>query len=52
VNSIHRLFDERKLLEEVRAASSEGRAEQFEADQKLEEQGSAFPLYQVKQVIM
>ena len=52
VNSIHRLFDERKLLEEVRAASSEGRAEQFEADQKLEEQGSAFPLYQVKQVVM
>jgi EAL domain-containing protein (putative c-di-GMP-specific phosphodiesterase class I) len=52
VNSIHRLFDERKLLEEVRAASSEGRAEQFEADQKLEEQGSAFPPYQAKQVVM
>ena len=52
VNSIHRLFDERKLLEDIRAASSEGRAEQFETDRKLEEQGSAFPVYQVKQIVM
>jgi hypothetical protein len=46
------MFDERKLLEDLRAASSEGRAEQFQTDRKLEEQGSPFPVYQVKQVLM
>jgi EAL domain-containing protein (putative c-di-GMP-specific phosphodiesterase class I) len=52
VESIHRMFDERKLLEDLRAASSEGRKEQFESDRKIEEQSSPFPLYQVKQVVM
>jgi diguanylate cyclase (GGDEF)-like protein/PAS domain S-box-containing protein len=52
VESIHRMFDERKLLDDLRAASSEGRAERFEADRKTEEQNSSFPVYQVKQVVM
>jgi EAL domain-containing protein (putative c-di-GMP-specific phosphodiesterase class I) len=52
IESIHRMFDERKLLEDLRAASSEGRGEQFQTDRKLEEQGSPFPVYQVKQVLM
>jgi diguanylate cyclase (GGDEF)-like protein/PAS domain S-box-containing protein len=52
VESIHRMFDERKLLEDLRAASSEGRTEQFEADRKIEEQNASFPVYQVKQVLM
>jgi hypothetical protein len=46
------MFDERKLLDDLRAASSEGRAERFEADRKTEEQNSSFPVYQVKQVVM
>jgi diguanylate cyclase (GGDEF)-like protein/PAS domain S-box-containing protein len=52
VASIHRMFDERKLLEDLRAASSDGRADQYNSDAKLEEQSSTFPAYQVKQVVM
>jgi diguanylate cyclase (GGDEF)-like protein/PAS domain S-box-containing protein len=52
VESIHRMFDERKLLEDLRLASSEGRKEPFDSDRKLEDQSAAFPIYQVKQVVM
>jgi len=50
VDSIHRMFDERKLLEEMRLASTEPGAENFETDQELERQGS--PYRQAKQVVM
>jgi diguanylate cyclase (GGDEF)-like protein/PAS domain S-box-containing protein len=52
VDAIHRLFDERKLLEEIRLASAEGGAEGYEADQELERQGSSFQQLQGKQVVM
>jgi diguanylate cyclase (GGDEF)-like protein/PAS domain S-box-containing protein len=52
VESIHRMFDERKLLEDLRAASTEGRAERFQAERKIEEQDASFPAFQVKQVVM
>ena len=51
VDAIHRLFDERKLLEEIRLASADGNVEAFETDQELERQGSPFRQYQ-KQVVM
>jgi diguanylate cyclase (GGDEF)-like protein/PAS domain S-box-containing protein len=51
VAAIHRLFDERKLLEEIRLASSEGGADGYETDQKLERQGSPFQSVP-KQVVM
>jgi EAL domain-containing protein (putative c-di-GMP-specific phosphodiesterase class I) len=41
VAAIHRLFDERKLLEEIRAAA-EGGPDSYETDQELERQGSPF----------
>jgi diguanylate cyclase (GGDEF)-like protein/PAS domain S-box-containing protein len=52
VESIHRMFDERKLLEDLRAASSEGRKERLETDREIQEQDSPFPIFQVKQVVM
>jgi hypothetical protein len=54
VDSIHRMFDERKLVEELRMASVEGGAEAYERDQdqELERQGSSFRQLQVKQVVM
>lgn len=51
VAAIHRLFDERKLLEEIRLASAEGEPDGFETDQELERQGSPSRSYQ-KQVVM
>jgi EAL domain-containing protein (putative c-di-GMP-specific phosphodiesterase class I) len=51
VAAIHRLFDERKLLEEIRLASAEGGADAYEMDQELERQGSPLLPYQ-KQVVM
>ena len=42
VDSIHRLFDERKLLEEIRLASSRTGPDGFQPDQELERQGSPF----------
>ncbi len=51
VAAIHRLFDERQLLEEIRLASSAGGADTYETDQELERQGSPFQPYQ-KQVVM
>jgi len=52
VAAIHRLFDERKLLEEMRLAPGEGGADTYETDQELEQQGLPFrPPYQ-KQVVM
>lgn len=51
VAAIHHLFDERKLLEEIRLASSEGEPDGYETDQELERQGSPFRPYQ-KQVVM
>jgi diguanylate cyclase (GGDEF)-like protein/PAS domain S-box-containing protein len=51
VAAIHRLFDERKLLEEIRLASAEGGADGYETDQELERQGSPLRTYQ-KQVVM
>jgi hypothetical protein len=44
------MFDERKLLEEMRLASTEPGTETFETDQELERQGS--PYRQAKQVVM
>jgi diguanylate cyclase (GGDEF)-like protein/PAS domain S-box-containing protein len=52
VDAIHRLFDERKLLEELRLASAEGGAEAYESDQDLERQGSPYGQYQGKQIVM
>jgi EAL domain-containing protein (putative c-di-GMP-specific phosphodiesterase class I) len=52
VDSIHRLFDERRLLEEIRLASSRTGADGFEADQELERQGSPFVEFQGKQIVM
>jgi diguanylate cyclase (GGDEF)-like protein/PAS domain S-box-containing protein len=40
VAAIHRMFDERRLLEEIRLASADGVAEGYDADQELERQGS------------
>jgi diguanylate cyclase (GGDEF)-like protein len=42
VASIHKLFDERRLLEEMRLASAEGVEDTYETDQELERQGSPF----------
>jgi predicted signal transduction protein with EAL and GGDEF domain len=42
VASIHKLFDERRLLEEMRLASPEGGEDTYETDQELERQGSPF----------
>jgi diguanylate cyclase (GGDEF)-like protein/PAS domain S-box-containing protein len=52
VAAIHKLFDERKLLEDIRLASSEGAVDSYETDQELERQGS--PSFQPlqKQVVM
>lgn len=53
VSAIHRMFEERKLVEEIRLASSEGgNDDAYEADQEMERQGSPFRPYQVKQVVM
>ncbi len=52
VDAIHRLFDERKLLEELRLASSEGGVDDYETDQELERQGSPFRQYEDKQIVM
>jgi diguanylate cyclase (GGDEF)-like protein/PAS domain S-box-containing protein len=51
VAAIHRLFDERKLLEEIRLASTEGEPDTYEIDQELERQGSPNRPYP-KQVVM
>jgi diguanylate cyclase (GGDEF)-like protein/PAS domain S-box-containing protein len=51
VAAIHRLFEERKLLEQIRAASSEGEPGGYETEQELEQEGSPFRPYQ-KQVVM
>ena len=50
--AIHRLFEERKLLEEIRRASSGGQAENYETDRQLEEQGSPFQPFHGKQIVM
>jgi diguanylate cyclase (GGDEF)-like protein/PAS domain S-box-containing protein len=42
VASIHKLFDERRLLEEIRLASPNGGEDTYETDQELERQGSPF----------
>jgi hypothetical protein len=57
VHAIHRMFDERRLLEELRLASAEpapvvGGVEAFSTDQELEQQASPFRQYQSKQAIM
>ena len=50
VDSIHRLFDERKLLDEMRPGRSG--ADGFETDQEMEREGSSFAQLQLKQVVM
>jgi diguanylate cyclase (GGDEF)-like protein/PAS domain S-box-containing protein len=52
VDSIHRLFDERKLLDEIRLAASGIGPDGFEGDQELERQGSPFVEFQGKQIVM
>jgi EAL domain-containing protein (putative c-di-GMP-specific phosphodiesterase class I) len=53
VAAIHRMFDDRKMLEEIQLASSEGGADDaYAAEQELERQGSPFRPYEGKQVIM
>jgi EAL domain-containing protein (putative c-di-GMP-specific phosphodiesterase class I) len=52
VASIHKLFDERKLLEEIRLASSAGGVDSYETDQELERQGSPSFEPLPKQVVM
>ncbi len=52
VDAIHRLFDERKLLEELRMASANPDADEYETDQRLERDGSSFNQLQEKQVVM
>jgi diguanylate cyclase (GGDEF)-like protein/PAS domain S-box-containing protein len=42
VAAIHKLFEERRLLEEMRVASADGGVDTYEADQELERQGSPF----------
>ena len=51
VSAIHRLFDERKLLDEIRLASAEGGGPAYETDQELEQQGLPVRTYP-KQVVM
>jgi diguanylate cyclase (GGDEF)-like protein/PAS domain S-box-containing protein len=51
VAAIHRLFDERKLLEEIRMASAEGGSDPYEMDTEMEQQGSPSRPYQ-KQIVM
>jgi diguanylate cyclase (GGDEF)-like protein len=57
VHAIHRMFDERKLLEELRLATTEaapalGEVEGYSTDQELEQQASPFGQYQQKQAVM
>jgi diguanylate cyclase (GGDEF)-like protein/PAS domain S-box-containing protein len=53
VAAIHRMFDDRKLLEEIRLAASDGgNDDAYETEQELERQGSPFRPYQGKQVVM
>ncbi|HEV2620400.1 MAG TPA: EAL domain-containing protein, partial [Acidobacteriaceae bacterium] len=51
VAAIHHLFDERRLLEEIRLASAEGGADVYDPDQKLERDSSPFRT-PPKQIIM
>jgi hypothetical protein len=51
VDAIHRLFEERKLLEDIRLAANGG-SENYETDRRLEEQGSPFQPYHGKQIVM
>jgi diguanylate cyclase (GGDEF)-like protein len=51
VAMIHRLFDERRLLEEMRIASGKEETESYARDQELEQQGAPYRPYP-KQVIM
>jgi diguanylate cyclase (GGDEF)-like protein/PAS domain S-box-containing protein len=52
VDAIHRMFDERNLLEGLRVTPSDSETAGYEADRKMDEQASNFPLYQAKQVVM
>ena len=53
VTSIHRMFDERQLLEQIRIASAAAGEDGFESDRReLEEQGSPARQYQGKQIVM
>jgi EAL domain-containing protein (putative c-di-GMP-specific phosphodiesterase class I) len=52
VDAIHRLFDERRLLEEMRMASADPNANGLEMDQELEQQGSPFREYRGKTAVM
>jgi diguanylate cyclase (GGDEF)-like protein/PAS domain S-box-containing protein len=51
VAAIHRLFEERSLLEEIRLASAEPNPDTYETDQELERQGAPYRPSQ-KQIIM
>jgi diguanylate cyclase (GGDEF)-like protein/PAS domain S-box-containing protein len=50
VDSIHRLFDERKLLDEMQSGQPGG--DGFETDRQMERDGSSFAQLQLKQVVM
>jgi EAL domain-containing protein (putative c-di-GMP-specific phosphodiesterase class I) len=51
VASIQRIFDERKLLEEIRIASGQAEPDEFVSDNGLE-QNASFRPYQGKQIVM
>jgi EAL domain-containing protein (putative c-di-GMP-specific phosphodiesterase class I) len=51
VDQIHRLFDERRLLEEIRPPSEPGGVG-YEADREADREGPAFVQLQAKQVVM
>ncbi|HEV2647394.1 MAG TPA: EAL domain-containing protein [Acidobacteriaceae bacterium] len=52
VTAIHRLFDERRALEEFRLAPPDTGEGRYDADQELERQTSAYSVPSQKQIIM
>jgi len=52
VASIHRMVEERNLLDEMRRPSAENGANAYETGREQEQQGQGFPEFQTKQVVM
>ena len=51
-NSIHRMFEDHNLLDEIRRASLEGGIDEYESQRGLEQQDITFDQYQGKQIVM